>query len=268
MIRTAALAAASAFALLAPALASASAQPAGPIDPARLSADIKVLASDAFEGRGPATPGEVKSVEFISRQFAQAGLQPGGDRGGWTQDVPLNRFEVVGDKQFSLTAGGTARTLAPGEDIVAWSKRPGVSEVTISQAPLVFVGYGVHAPERGWDDFKGVDLRGKVAVVLINDPDFEAQPGEPVAGKFGGPAMTYYGRWTYKYEEAARQGALGMLIVHETAPAAYAWGVVKNSNIIPQFDIVRADPPHAADRGWTSRRRRSRRAARTSAPSR
>ncbi len=113
----------------------------------------------------------------------------------------------------------------------------GSTTVAIENAPLVFVGYGVKAPERNWDDFKGVDLHGKIAVVLINDPDFETGEGD-----FGGKAMTYYGRWTYKYEEAARQGALGVLIVHETAPASYGWATVKNSNTNAMFDIVRDEP--------------------------
>ena len=116
----------------------------------------------------------------------------------------------------------------------------GATAVKIDDAPLVFVGYGVNAPERNWDDFKGVDLKGKIGVVLINDPDFETGQGD-----FGGKAMTYYGRWTYKYEEAARQGAVGLLIVHETAPASYGWATVKNSNTNTMFDIVRDDP--AAD---------------------
>ncbi|MDB5451408.1 MAG: peptidase, partial [Phenylobacterium sp.] len=133
------------------------------------------------------------------------------------------------------------------------SQRP-IPRVTIKDAPLVFVGYGVAAPERGWDDFKGVDLKGKIAVFLINDPDFEAKPGEPVAGKFGGPAATYYARWTYKYEEAARRGAVGALIVHETPGAAYPWSTVVASNG-ESFDVVRADPAKdkALIQGWIQR---------------
>src|SRR5690242_3448107 len=123
----------------------------------------------------------------------------------------------------------------------------GTRKVDIEHAPLVFVGYGVAAPERHWDDFKGVDLKGKIGVVLVNDPDFETGHGD-----FGGKAMTYYGRWTYKYEEAARQGALGMLVVHETAPASYGWATVKNSNTNVQFDIVRDKPAaeHPTLEGW------------------
>jgi Zn-dependent M28 family amino/carboxypeptidase len=228
--------------------------PATPIDPARLSEHVRVLASDAFEGRGPATPGETKAIEYIAKQFAAAGVQPGGEHGGWFQDVPLARFAVQGPVRMTLTTGGQSRPLTQGEQAVVQTLLP-VSHVSVAHAPMVFVGYGVHAPECGWDDFKGVDLHGKIAVVLINDPDFEAPQLSRGPGCFGGKAMTYYGRWTYKYEEAARQGALGMLIVHETAPAAYGWATVKNSNAIPQFDIVRPDPTkaHALVQGWIQR---------------
>jgi Zn-dependent M28 family amino/carboxypeptidase len=131
----------------------------------------------------------------------------------------------------------------------------GAKHVDIVNAPLVFVGYGVDAPERQWNDFKGQDMHGKVLVELVNDPDFEAAPGEPVAGKFGGKAMTYYGRWTYKYEEAARQGAAGVILIHETAPASYGWEVVQNSNTNAQFDIVRDNPAseHSQFESWIQR---------------
>jgi Zn-dependent M28 family amino/carboxypeptidase len=229
---------------------------AGPnFDAARLSQDVKALSSDAFEGRGPATPGEVKAVDYIVAQMKAAGLKPGGDSVGrgarkWTQDVPLARFEVTGPVALSVTAGGATRSLTQTQEVVVQTLVP-IGRVTIKDAPLVFVGYGVKAPERNWDDFKGVDLHGKIAVVLINDPDYEADLG----GRFDGKAMTYYGRWTYKYEEAARQGAVGMLIVHETGPAAYGWATVKNSNGIAQFDIVRDDPSaaHPLLQGWIQR---------------
>jgi Zn-dependent M28 family amino/carboxypeptidase len=125
----------------------------------------------------------------------------------------------------------------------------------VEKAPLVFVGYGTTAPERGWDDFKGLDVKGKIIVCLINDADFEAQPGDGSAGKFEGKAMTYYGRWTYKYEEAARRGALGMVIVHETEPASYGWNTVKNSFDGAQFDIVREDASkaHPLVQAWIQR---------------
>ncbi len=231
-----------------------SAPPATPIDPARLSEHVRVLSSDDFQGRGPATPGEAKSIDYIAKQFAAAGVQPGGDQGGWFQNVPLARFAVTGPVKMQISAGGATQALTQGDQVVVQTLVP-VDHVTVAHAPLVFVGYGVKAPECKWDDFKGVDLHGKIAVVLINDPDFEAPQVTHGAGCFGGKAMTYYGRWTYKYEEAARQGALGMLIVHETEPAAYGWATVKNSNANAQFDIVRAEPgqAHPLIQGWLQR---------------
>ena len=222
---------------------------------ARVSDDIRVLASDAFEGRGPATPGEEKATAYIVGQMQAAGLQPGGDAAGgtrrWTQDVPLLRSEISGIPQVSV--GGQA--LTQGTEIAIRAPLDGSKRVDIAGAPLVFVGYGVGAPERRWDDFKGVDLHGKVMVVLINDPDFEsAMAGRP-DGDFGGKQMTYYGRWTYKYEEAARRGAAGVLIVHEYAPASYGWPTVKNSNTNTQFDIVRknAAAAHTPMEAWITR---------------
>ena len=224
------------------------------IDPAKLSEHIRVLSSDEYEGRGPATPGEDKSVAYIAAQFAAAGVQPGGDHDTWVQAVPLARFAVTGPVKMSLTVGGAVEPLTQGEQAVVQTLVP-VSHVAVEHAPLVFVGYGVRAPECKWDDFKGVDLHGKIAVVLINDPDFEDPKLEKSPGCFGGKAMTYYGRWTYKYEEAARQGALGMLIVHETAGAAYGWATVKNSNANTQFDIVHSEPTqiHPLIQGWIQR---------------
>lgn len=231
---------------------TAHAQSSGPIDPARLSAIVKTMASDEFEGRSPGSPGETKTVEYLTAQFKALGLEPAGDKGGYTQDVPLARFQVKDGGAYSLTLKGQARPLERNKDISASTLRP-VDKVSIANAPMVFVGYGVSAPERGWDDFKGVDLKGKIAVILINDPDFEAKAGEPVAGKFGGLAATYYARWTYKYEEAARRGALGALIVHETPGAGYGWSTVIASNG-EAFDIVRADPAKEKVllQGWLS----------------
>jgi Zn-dependent M28 family amino/carboxypeptidase len=242
--------------LLALALLStaAVARPADAVDPARLSEHIRVLASDAFAGRGPATPGEDQTLAYIEGAFAAAGLQPAGDDGGWTQTVPLRRFETPGPIRVGFTIGGQPRPLNELDDIVVHTLLP-VDHVAVKDAPLVFVGYGVSAPERGWDDFKGYDLRGKIAVVLINDPDFEMDPADPLFGRFDGRAMTYYGRWTYKYEEAARRGAVGVLIVHETAPASYGWPIVRNSNSNAQFDIVRERPQtlHPLVEGWIQR---------------
>ncbi|WP_309629650.1 M28 family peptidase [Brevundimonas sp.] len=205
-------------------------------DAARLSEHIRILSADDFEGRGIATPAEQKVIDYLSQQFEAAGLEPGGDNGGWTQAVALNRF-TASEVQAQLTVGDWTQSLAQGEQIVISSRRPGEDHVMLMDAPLVFVGYGVKAPERDWDDFKGQDMTGKILVVLVNDADFE----EPALNTFGGRAMTYYGRWTYKYEEAARQGAAGVIIVHETDPASYGWTTVKNSWSGPNFDIMRAN---------------------------
>jgi Zn-dependent M28 family amino/carboxypeptidase len=224
------------------------------IDTQRLSQDVKVLSSDAFEGRGPNTPGETKTVNYLIEQLKLAGLQPGGDlvdgKRGWTQDVPLGRFEIQGPVDVTVSEGGTMKKFTQGNEIAIRAAMTGAKSVDFKNAPLVFVGYGVTAPERKWDDFKGQDLKGKLAVVLINDPDFETGKGD-----FGGKAMTYYGRWTYKYEEMARRGAIGTLIVHETAPASYGWATVKNSNTNVQYDIVRKNPleSHAPVEAWIQR---------------
>jgi len=238
---------------LALAATAAHAQDSGPIDPARLSAIVKTMAGDDFEGRSPGSPGEAKTIEYLTREFKALGLEPGGEKGGWTQDVALVRLQVKDGAKLSLKAKGATLPLERNREISVTTMRP-VDRVSIKDAPIVFVGYGVSAPERGWDDFKGVDLKGKVALILISDPDLEAQPGEPVAGKFGGQAATYYARWTYKYEEAARRGAIGALIIHETLGAGYGWSTVIASNG-EAFDIVRPDP--AKDKvlvqGWVTR---------------
>jgi Zn-dependent M28 family amino/carboxypeptidase len=231
-----------------------SAEPA--FDAARLSEHIRILSDDSFEGRGIATQAEPKVIKYLSEQYAAAGFEPGGDLQAdgsrlWTQAVALNRFEVE-DFKAQVKVGDWTLPLAQGEQIVASTRLPNASgHVMLMNAPLVFVGYGIKAPERNWDDFKGMDLKGKILVVLVNDADFE----DPTLDTFGGKAMTYYGRWTYKYEEAARQGAAGVLIVHETAPASYGWGTVRNSWTAPQFDIERADPSkeRVAMEAWIQR---------------
>ena len=211
--------------------------PGGGIDPQALSRHVRILASDAFEGRAPATPGEERTVQYLIEEFKTYGLQPGGVDGSWVQPVPMVRAQVDGPVRAQLRQKGKQRALVNGEDVTLQSLRP-QDAVAIKNAPLVFVGYGIDAPERHWNDYKDVDLHGKIAVVLINDADFEAdQPGA-----FDGKAVTYYGRWTYKFEEAARRGAQGVLIVHETKPASYGWTTVANSWSGPQFDIVRQNP--------------------------
>jgi len=241
--------AASAVSLTAVPLAAAS---IGSFSPYRLSEIDKTISADDFQGRGVNTPAETKTVNYIIDGFRSAGLQPGGDvvngQRKWTQDVPLLQSDLVGTPQLTLNLGnGQSLPLAQGNEIAVRSPMNGQSTVAFDNVPLLFVGYGVSAPERNWDDFKGQDVKGKLLVVLVNDPDFEG--GE---GSFGGKAMTYYGRWTYKYEEAARRGAAGVLIVHETAPASYGWNTVKNSNTNTMFDIVRQNPAavHTGFESW------------------
>ncbi len=231
------------------------ATPTEPVfSPQRLSGHIRILSSDAFEGRGPATAGETKTVDYLEQQFRAAGLEPGGalknGKRGWTQDVPLLRSEIAGQPDVSMDIAGTKTPLTQGTEIAIRAPMDGEKTVALDKAPLVFVGYGVKAPERKWDDFKGVDLHGKIMVVLVNDPDYETGQGD-----FGGKAMTYYGRWTYKYEEGARQGAAGVIVIHETDPASYGWATVKNSNTNTQFDIVRKDPraSHTPMEAWIQR---------------
>lgn len=213
-----------------------SAMPAPAFDVARLSEHARVLSDDSFQGRGIASPAEDMTVRYLSEQYAAAGFQPGGANGSWTQDVTLNRFTASNFRGMQFEAGGETIPLAQGQQITISTRLPG-RHVMLSDTPLVFVGYGIDAPERNWDDFKDVDVRGKIIVVLVNDPDFE----QPELNTFNGRAMTYYGRWTYKYEEAARQGAAGVIVVHETAPASYGWTTVANSWTGPQFDIVRSN---------------------------
>jgi len=199
-----------------------------PIDPAQLSAIAKILASDAFQGRAPGTPGEAATVAYLIKRFQALGLEPAGENNTWLQQVPLVHNIAGNPKLLEININGSKLPLIVGRDINPQTARP-VSRVNIVGAPMEFVGYGVTAPERGWDDFKGIDLHGKVAIFLVNDPDFEAAPDEAVAGKFGGKAMTYYGRWTYKFEEAARRGAAAALVVHETPAAGYGWNVASTS---------------------------------------
>ncbi|MGO1070752.1 M28 family metallopeptidase [Lysobacter sp. CA199] len=228
-------------------------------DTKRLAEEVKTLSSDEFEGRGPATAGETKTIDYVTAQLKAAGVQPGGDlKDGkrlWTQAVPLLRSEIVGTPTVSVSVKKKARPLAQGNEIAIRAALDGSKNVAIKNAPLVFAGYGVTAPERQWDDFKNVDLKGKIAIVLINDPDFETGDGSSDQSAFGGKAMTYYGRWTYKYEEAARRGAVGLLIVHETDPASYGWATVKNSNTNTMFDVVRDKPAdqHPTMEGWIQR---------------
>tara|TARA_R110000782_G_scaffold182437_6_gene272701 strand:+ start:43460 stop:45145 length:1686 start_codon:yes stop_codon:yes gene_type:complete len=195
------------------------------IDPAHLSAITRQLASDEFEGREPGTPGEQKTVAYIVEKFKAIGLKPAGPDNSWTQPVPLLKTQIADSPRVSISGGGDSLVLAyPDEIYFSTSRETGA--IAVRDAPVVFVGYGAFAPERDWDDFKEADLRGKVVLFLVNDPDFEASAGEDASGRFGDKAMTYYGRWSYKFEEAQRRGAIAALVVHETEAAGYGWNVV------------------------------------------
>lgn len=215
----------------------------------QLAGEIKTIASDEFEGRRPATPGEEKTVAFIENAFRTAGLKPGvGD--SYRQPVPFVELTTRPDDTFRVAGpDGKLLSLKYGDQAVYWTKRV-VPQVSLDASELVFVGYGIVEPAMGWNDYAGVDMKGKTAVILINDPGFETND----ATLFKGRAMTYHGRWTYKFEEAARQGAAGAIIVHEEAPAAYPWAVVQNGSARPQLviDSSQAEPRVAVE-GWMTR---------------
>lgn len=197
---------------------------------------VQVLASDEFQGRAPSSPGEEKTIEYLTEQFSAMGLEPGGVDGTWVQEVPLVSITADPGMTLGIEGSGATNTFDYATEFVAGTPRV-TESIDIQDSELVFVGYGAVAPEYGWDDYAGVDVEGKTVVVLVNDPGFATQDPE----LFRGNAMTYYGRWTYKYEEGARQGAAAVLIVHETAPAAYGWATVQNGWTGPQFDLVTAD---------------------------
>lgn len=202
----------------------------------RMKEAVRVLSSDEFEGRAPGTAGEEKTTAYLVEQFKAVGLQPG-NNGSWYQQVPL--VEVTGGNfsPLTVTGGKTRLSFKYGSEFVGATYRV-TPRIDVKDSELVFVGYGINAPEKGWNDYAGIDMRGKTAVILINDPDYAA---DSLEGTFNGRAMTYYGRWTYKYEEAARQGAAGVLIVHDTFPAAYGWNVVESSWSGPQAYAQSAD---------------------------
>lgn len=209
---------------------------------------VAVLASDEFEGRAPATPGEEKTVEYLRGEFERLGARPG-NRGAWFQPVEVT--EITADAGASLRARGAGAELSfrYGEEMVVGTPRQ-LPAVSVTDSDMVFVGYGIVAPERGWDDYAGVDARGKTVVILVNDPGYATQDPE----LFNGNAMTYYGRWVYKYAEAARQGAAAALVVHETGPAGYGWEVVSASWTGPQIGLTDPDlnRDRAAIEGWLS----------------
>jgi len=215
---------------------------------ADLAEHVRTLASDAFEGRAPGTAGEQKTVEYIRTQFERIGLEPGFD-GEWFQEVPMMVTVADDSAAIAVDVGDKERTLAYGTDMVIGT-RSGEATVELKDSRIVFVGYGVDAPERQWNDYAGVDVTGKTVVMLVNDPGFHA--GDEAL--FDGRRMTYYGRWTYKFDEAARKGAAAALIIHDTAGASYGWDVVKSSWSGEQFDLRAADDPapRLPIQGWIS----------------
>lgn len=221
----------------------------GDISEAIMKDVTRLLASDEFEGRMPGSAGEEKTIALLTERFKAVGLKPGnGD--SWVQEVPL--VEITGKNYMPLTIAGKAGTqsLAFGKDWVGVTYRE-EAKTSLKDSELVFVGYGINAPEKGWNDYAGLDVKGKTVVILVNDPDWQ---NEELEGTFNGKAMTYYGRWTYKYEEAARQGAAGALIIHQTQPAAYGWNVVESSWTGPQAYAQRGEnaPPLTQMNGWVT----------------
>ena len=207
----------------------------------------RTLSSDTFEGRAPTTPAEDKTIGYIAGRFAAAGLKPA-NKGDWFQKVPLVEITADPAMHLEISGGKAPLSFAYKTDMVAASYRV-VPQTDIKDSEMVFVGFGINAPERGWNDYAGIDVKGKTVVILVNDPDYETKG---LKGPFEGRAMTYYGRWTYKYEEAARQGAAAALIIHDTFPAAYPWGVVVSSWTGPQLGLDAADN-HMGDtqaNGW------------------
>jgi len=247
----AALTAALAACSNAPEAASTSASPL--FSPEITEADfmelVNTLASDEFEGRAPGSPGEDKSVHYIKAQYERIGLRPGAPDGSYFQTVPM--LETIADEStvLHISGNGASREFAFGTDFVIGT-RTGQAEISVKESELVFVGYGVNAPERGWNDYAGLDVAGKTVVILVNDPGFHVNDER----LFDGKRMTYYGRWTYKFEEAARQGAAAALIIHDHEGASYGWDVVKNSWSGAQFDLKMADDPEPRlpAQGWIS----------------
>ncbi|MEE9434228.1 MAG: M28 family metallopeptidase [Sphingorhabdus sp.] len=197
----------------------------------------KTLSSDEFEGRSPGSAGEGKTINYLVEKFKAAGLEPGnGD--SWFQDVSLVEIGAKNMSPLSVTGkDGTAMNFASGKDFVAvtYQEQP---KIDVTDSEIVFVGYGVNAEAQGWNDYDGIDVKGKTVLILVNDPDFGT---ESLEGPFGGKTMTYFGRWTYKFEEAARQGAAAALVIHDTKPAAYGWNVVESSWTGPQFYAQSSD---------------------------
>ncbi|ACA87023.1 M28 family metallopeptidase [Shewanella woodyi] len=202
---------------------------------ARFREDIKILSSDKFEGRAPTTQGEKLTLDYLTSAFKEMGLQ-GANKGDFLQAVPMVSYTAAEDQSINLAGN----KLTHRKDVVLGSRHDN-GGVNIKHAPLVFVGYGISAPEYDWNDYQDIDMTGKIAVVLVNDPGF----AKPASGLFNGKAMTYYGRWDYKFKEASDRGALGAIIIHDTAPASYPWSVVENSWTGAQQDLVQSKEEQA-----------------------
>ena len=211
---------------------AASAQTSPAISVETLKTVTQVLASDAYEGRAPTTPAEAKTVAYIVERMKAAGLKPG-NKGSWTQDVPMVEITATNVQPYVFTGGKAPVSLAYRTDMVAGTYRV-APKSAVANSDVVFVGYGITAPEKGWDDYAGVDVKGKTVVILINDADWQTMSRE---GPFEGRAMTWYGRWPYKFENAAKHGAAAAIIVHDTEPAAYPWAVVQSSWTGPQLEL-------------------------------
>lgn len=222
----------------------------GDISQATMVDITRELSSDRFDGRMPGTEGEELTVALLTERFEAAGLEPG-NNGSWVQDVPLVEITGKNFAPLTITNGETDMVFDFGSEWVGVTYRED-AQTQLANSELVFVGYGINAPERGWNDYDGVDVTGKTVVILVNDPDWQT-PG--LEGTFNGRAMTYYGRWTYKYEEAARQGAAGALIIHDTEPASYGWNVVESSWSGPQAYAQRGEnaPPLTTMNGWVQK---------------
>ena len=223
------------------------------LDTDALLEHTKMLSSDEFEGRAPGTKGEELTVTYLADQFKKFGLRPGNTDGTYFQTVPLVGITPT-PAPLTFKKGANTHTLKWKDDVVAWTKHVADS-ASINESELVFVGYGVVAPEFNWDDYKGLDVKGKTLVMLVNDPPVSdpSNPAELDAKTFGGKAMTYYGRWTYKYEMAAQKGAAGALIIHETVPAGYGFNVIQGK-VGEQFDLVTPDKnmSRVAVEGWVT----------------
>jgi len=234
--------------------AAAASAPLPAIEAQAILDHIKVLASDEYEGRAPGTKGEDLTVKYIQEQYQKLGLKPGNPDGTYVQKVPLVGITARETKPLTIAKGAATQTFKWGDDVVAWSKHV-ADRASIADSEVVFAGYGVEAPEFNWNDFKDLDVKGKTIMVLVNDPQIPdpADPSKLDAKTFGGKAMTYYGRWTYKFEEGARKGAAGVLIVHETGPAGYPFSVVQG-NLNEKFDLVTPDKNmgRAAIEGWVT----------------